>query len=288
MTLVWWHNANQGAGLKLWQKVAKEFHAAHPDVTIKRCPFQNEHCNDEDPDRPAVEQPARRLPELGRRRARRPGEGEARSPNMTKYVAPWIKNIGGVGRRLAGRTASSTRSRTASASSGSGTTRTLFTQAGITSPPTTWPQFIADVAKLKAADITPIAIGGKDRWPDAFYWDYLADEALQQGDDAAVGGHLQLQRLRAGSRPVSYVQQLLDAKPFQDGFLATPAQQGATSSAGLLGERQGRDGAAGPLEPGRDAAASRRTRRSRASSAGSRSRTCPGSKATAGLAARRR
>jgi raffinose/stachyose/melibiose transport system substrate-binding protein len=31
------------------------------------------------------------------------------------------------------------------------------------------------------------------------------------------------------------VQQLLDAKPFQDGFLASPAQQGATSSAGLLG-----------------------------------------------------
>jgi raffinose/stachyose/melibiose transport system substrate-binding protein len=30
------------------------------------------------------------------------------------------------------------------------------------------------------------------------------------------------------------VQQLLDAQPFQEGFLATPAQQGATSSAGLL------------------------------------------------------
>ena len=36
--------------------------------------------------------------------------------------------------------------------------------------------------------------------------------------------------LQAGN----YVQQLLDAKPFQDGFLATPAQQGATSSAGLV------------------------------------------------------
>jgi raffinose/stachyose/melibiose transport system substrate-binding protein len=36
--------------------------------------------------------------------------------------------------------------------------------------------------------------------------------------------------LKAGQ----YVQQLLDAKPFQDGFLATPAQQVASSSAGLL------------------------------------------------------
>jgi raffinose/stachyose/melibiose transport system substrate-binding protein len=36
--------------------------------------------------------------------------------------------------------------------------------------------------------------------------------------------------LQAGN----YVQQLIDAKPFQEGFLATPAQQGATSSAGLV------------------------------------------------------
>jgi raffinose/stachyose/melibiose transport system substrate-binding protein len=36
--------------------------------------------------------------------------------------------------------------------------------------------------------------------------------------------------LKAGQ----YTQQLIDAQPFQDGFLATPAQQGATSSAGLV------------------------------------------------------
>jgi len=40
VTLVWWHNANQGAGLKLWNDVAKEYHAAHPDVTIKPVPFE--------------------------------------------------------------------------------------------------------------------------------------------------------------------------------------------------------------------------------------------------------
>ena len=42
VTLVWWHNANQGEGLKLWANVAAEFHKAHPDVTIKVVPFQNE------------------------------------------------------------------------------------------------------------------------------------------------------------------------------------------------------------------------------------------------------
>ena len=36
--------------------------------------------------------------------------------------------------------------------------------------------------------------------------------------------------LKAGE----YLQRLIDPEPFQDGFLATPAQQGATSSAGLV------------------------------------------------------
>ena len=41
VTLVWWHNANQGAGLKLWNDVVKEYHAAHPDVTIKATGFES-------------------------------------------------------------------------------------------------------------------------------------------------------------------------------------------------------------------------------------------------------
>src|SRR5438105_866369 len=42
VTLVWWHNATQGEGLKLWKNVAAEFHKLHPDVTIKAVPIQNE------------------------------------------------------------------------------------------------------------------------------------------------------------------------------------------------------------------------------------------------------
>src|SRR5204862_4961882 len=63
VTLVWWHNANQGAGLALWNQVAKEYHAKHPDVTVKAVAFQNEALQNRAP----VEQPPGRLPELGRR-----------------------------------------------------------------------------------------------------------------------------------------------------------------------------------------------------------------------------
>jgi raffinose/stachyose/melibiose transport system substrate-binding protein len=109
----------------------------------------------------------------------------------------------------------------------------FFSRAGISGPPATWEEFLADVQKLKAAGFAPIALGGKDRWPDAFYWDYLAlrmcsKKTLQQ---AAVDYKFTDSCwTQAGVK----TKQLLDANPFQNGFLATPAQQGAGSSAGLL------------------------------------------------------
>ena len=36
VTINWWHNANQAGPLQtFWQKVADDFHALHPTVTIK-------------------------------------------------------------------------------------------------------------------------------------------------------------------------------------------------------------------------------------------------------------
>ena len=52
--------------------------------------------------------------------------------------------------------------------------KSLFKQAGIDTPPTTWTGLLDIVKKLKAAKITPIALGEKDKWPGAFYWVYLA------------------------------------------------------------------------------------------------------------------
>lgn len=49
----------------------------------------------------------------------------------------------------------------------------LFAQAGITTPPTTWAEFTEDVQILKDAGITPIALGGGDKWPIHYYWTYL-------------------------------------------------------------------------------------------------------------------
>jgi raffinose/stachyose/melibiose transport system substrate-binding protein len=110
----------------------------------------------------------------------------------------------------------------------------LFAEAGIEAPPTTWEQLLDTIERLKQADITPIALGGQDRWPDAFYWDYLAlrycsQEVMEQS--ATDFDFSDPCWVDAGER----MQELIDAEPFNEGFLATPSQQGAGSSAGLIG-----------------------------------------------------
>lgn len=49
--------------------------------------------------------------------------------------------------------------------------KALFAKAHITTLPQTWADFLTVVQKLKAAGITPIALGEKDEWPGAFYWE---------------------------------------------------------------------------------------------------------------------
>ncbi|TKC91214.1 extracellular solute-binding protein [Trinickia terrae] len=49
----------------------------------------------------------------------------------------------------------------------------LFEKAGIKSEPTTWQEFLDDCKKLKAAGIAPIAVGGRDSWTLAAWFDYL-------------------------------------------------------------------------------------------------------------------
>ncbi|MEO8286626.1 MAG: extracellular solute-binding protein [Chloroflexota bacterium] len=105
--------------------------------------------------------------------------------------------------------------------------KALFKQAGIDAPPETWTALLDDVKKLKAANITPIAIGGKDEWPGAFWWEYLAtrlggSSAFQKAYDR-TGSFNDKAFVDAGTT----LKQLVDLQPFQTGFLGAsyPDQQ---------------------------------------------------------------
>src|SRR5262245_37355172 len=80
----------------------------------------------------------------------------------------------------------------------------------------TWDELLAAVKKLKAAGVTPIAVGGADKWPLHFYWTYLAMraggkpafEAAMRGEGGGFAGET---FVKAGD----LFKQLVDLQPFQ-------------------------------------------------------------------------
>jgi raffinose/stachyose/melibiose transport system substrate-binding protein len=97
----------------------------------------------------------------------------------------------------------------------------LLAKVGYKSFPTDWDDFIALVKKLKAAGITPIALGGADKWPAMHMWSYIALRlgGAQLFADTVSGknkaGFNEATWVKAGTM----IKQLADLKPFQDGFL---------------------------------------------------------------------
>jgi raffinose/stachyose/melibiose transport system substrate-binding protein len=125
----------------------------------------------------------------------------------------------------------------------------LFAQAGITDTPKTLADLDQTVSKLKAADITPIALGGKDAWPAAHWFYFFALRECPTSVLQAVATDPNLNDpcwLKAGEDLVKFS----DTKPFNEGFLTTPAQQGAGSSAGLLANHKAAMELMGSWNPG--------------------------------------
>jgi raffinose/stachyose/melibiose transport system substrate-binding protein len=88
----------------------------------------------------------------------------------------------------------------------------LFEKAGV-APPKTLEDLLAACARLRAADITPIALGNAKSWPGAFYFAYLASRfggtqpiAEQRFDDPAF--------IAAGE----WINKLVAADAFSKGF----------------------------------------------------------------------
>ena len=105
--------------------------------------------------------------------------------------------------------------------------RDLFAKAGIDGAKVkSWDDLLDTVKKLKAAGVTPIAVGGQDKWPLHFYWTHLAvrlggkpafEVALKGQNGGFEGETFQ----KAGE----LMKQLVDLEPFQNGFLGFKNQQ---------------------------------------------------------------
>lgn len=85
----------------------------------------------------------------------------------------------------------------------------------------TWDQFLEQVSAAKAAGVTPILVGGQDKWPLHFYYSLLAIRAMGQSGMAASaagenGGFDNADWVRAGAE----FRRLAALDPFQPGFMS--------------------------------------------------------------------
>lgn len=125
----------------------------------------------------------------------------------------------------------------------------LFKQAGITGTPKTWAQLTADVAKLKAAGITPVAVGAKDQWPAAHWYYWLSLRECSQKTLLSTSKSLKFTD-GCWTKAGNMLKAFNATKPFQTGFLDTPAQTGAGSSAGLVANHKAAMELSGAWDPG--------------------------------------
>jgi raffinose/stachyose/melibiose transport system substrate-binding protein len=113
----------------------------------------------------------------------------------------------------------------------------LFAKAGVDgSKIATWDELLAAVKQLRAANVTPMLVGGADKWPLHFYWTYLAVRiGGKAGFQAALKGE------NGGFEGETFVKsgelfkQLVDLQPFQNGFLGAKNPQ----AVGMFGDGKG-------------------------------------------------
>lgn len=232
VTIVWWHNGTGEPLLGFWEEIAAEFEEANPGVTVEVTAYQNEELQ-----RTLIPNQLRTGSGLDLYQQWGAGELAAQVEagyvmDITDQVSEEINLLGGVVApwQYEGATYGLPFN---FGIEGFWYNKDLFAQAGIAEVPTTLDELYDAIDKLKAAGITPIAVGAGDNWPAAHYWynfalKSCAPEVLQEAqstynfDDPCF--------LEAGD----LLQEFIASEPFQEGFLATTAQQGAGSSAGML------------------------------------------------------
>ncbi len=230
-TITWWHNSNTDPGKAYYDEVAKTFESSHPGVTVEVSAMQHEDMLTKlDAAFQGGDAPDVYMERGGGELADHVAAGLVK--DLSDPAQGVISTLGGSvsGWQVDGRTYALPFS---VGVVGFWYNTSLFEKAGINAPPTTLDELIADAGALSAAGIEPISVGAGDKWPAAHYWYYLSlrecpkqvlTDAVKSLDfsDACF--------VKAGQD----LEKLIAAKPFNKGFLSTPAQTGPTSASGLL------------------------------------------------------
>ncbi|MBI4944593.1 MAG: extracellular solute-binding protein [Actinobacteria bacterium] len=230
-SITWWHNSNTDPGKAYYDEVAKKFEAANPGVTVQVTAMQHEDMLTKlDAAFQSGDAPDVYMERGGGELADHVEAGLVK--DLSAPAQDVVSKLGGsvAGWQVDGKTYALPFS---VGVVGFWYNKALFTKAGVDKPPATVEELIATADTLRAAGIEPISVGAGDKWPAAHYWYYLAlrqcpQQVLQDAvksldfsDPCFVAAGTELEKI-------------VKAKPFNKGFLSTPAQTGPTSASGLL------------------------------------------------------
>ena len=246
VTITWWHNSNTDPGMGYYQQAADDYMADNPNVTIEIEAMAHE---DMVTQLEAAFQSGN-MPDIYMER----GGGELRAhveAGLTKDIsdlaAETIDTIGGsvAGWQVDGKTYGLPFSMGVV---GFWYNTQIWADNGV-EPPATWDDFYAAIDTLKANGVAPLSVGAADQWPLAHYYYYFALRECPQ--DTVVNGLAEFDFSDdCWTRAADDLKTFVDAQPFNDGFLATKAQEGATSASGLLANGQVSAEMQGHWEPG--------------------------------------
>ena len=222
VTITWWHISTASDQKALFQKFANDYMKAHPSVTIKITVLENEAFKS----KLATVMQSGEPPDIFQSW----GGGvmnEYAKADLLQDITPTLDADGGAWRSTFSPGALGVyayQGRNFGVPWDMGMVgfwynKDLFAKAGIANPPATWNELLDDVKALKAAGITPIALGEGDKWPGAFWWEYLAVQiGGQSAFDAAqnrTGTFTDAPFVDAGNK----LNELIALQPFQSGSL---------------------------------------------------------------------
>jgi len=245
VTVTWWHISTAEDHKAIWQKLADEYMTAHPNVTIEISVLENEAFKS----KLTTVMQGGTPPDIFQSW----GGGvmnEYAKAGLLKDITADLDADGGAWRSTFAAGALGVYALDGKnygvpwdmGMVGFWYNKDLFAQAGISTPPATWTEFLADVGKLQTAGIVPIAVGGGDKWPAMFYWAYLATRVCGKEGFLAAAGRTGAFTddcfVKAGEK----LNELIALQPFQDGFLGAtygdeaPAMGNGKAAMELMGQ----------------------------------------------------
>lgn len=247
MTL--WHNSTTGPGVEFWEATVADFEEENPGVSIEIQSIQNEDLDG----KLQTALNSGDAPDIFLQR----GGGKMAAMVNAGQLKDLTEEIDGAAAEEIPDAAYSANTLddkiyampVAVLPGGLFYSQDLFDQASITETPTTVDELTQATEALRSAGVEPVALGAKDAWPAAhwYYWFALRECSPETLAEAADEMNFDDECwVRAGED----LDEFASTEPFNSGFLTTPAQQGAGSSAGLIANHQAGMELMGAWNPG--------------------------------------